>query len=309
MTIATRWNPDGPLEPGADEPPRRRTPSPRVVAIVLVLVGVAALLYPVIVTQYNNQRHRQFAEQYDHQVQQVPAATLSEQFRRAQEYNRGIDGIPILDPWLAKVAGQQSSAAYQAYLGQLNALDAMARIRVPAAGIDLPVRHGTTEESLTSGAGHLYGTSLPVGGKGTHAVLTSHTGLGTATLFDHLADVKEGDVFFVDVAGRTLAYRVDRISVVLPGEIGDLTPVKDHDYLTLFTCTPYAINTHRLLVRGERIDDPAEAARAADSVRPPVMETWMWWMLAGAATGLGVAATLAFRRGSREPASESSPEE
>lgn len=300
MSVDAPNAPEGPDAPAPAAPGRRRL-SPRAVAVALVLMGVLALLYPVVVTHYNNERHREFSERYRTQIDRAAPERLQSDFTRAREYNRGIDGIPILDPWLSKVSELQSSRAYQSYLGQLDAVDAMARVRVPAAGIDLPVRHGTGEESITTGAGHLYGTSLPVGGVGTHAVLTSHTGMGTATLFDHLADVTEGDLVFVDVAGQTLAYRVDRISVVLPHEIEQLTPVNGRDYLTLFTCTPYAVNTHRLLVRAERVAyfDVADADVPAPAV---VMEPWMWWMLGGASVGLVVAGVLLRRRPDDDPA-------
>ena len=138
---------------------------------------------------------------------------------------------------------------------------------------------------------------LTVGGLGTHAVLTSHTGMSSATLFDHLIDVKEGDLILVEVMGETLAYRVDQIKVVLPNEISDLTTVEGHDYLTLFTCTPYAVNSHRLLVRGERVEYTPEIAEAVEQAKPPVfqMETWMWWLLAGAVLGLVVLVFLIAR--------------
>ncbi len=123
----------------------------------------------------------------------------------------------------------------------------------------------------------------------THAVLTSHTGMASATLFDHLDEVVEGDLMFVEVAGETLAYRVDQIKIILPNELDDLTKVVGHDYLTLFTCTPYSVNTHRLLVRGERVPYTPEVAEVAEQAaeRPVfVMEPWMWWLIAGAAVGL-----------------------
>ena len=160
---------------------------------------------------------------------------------------------------------------------------------VPSVNIDLPIYHGTTDDVIAKGVGHLYGTSLPVGGMDTHAVLTSHTGMASATLFDHLDKVTEGDLMFIEVAGETLAYRVDQIKIILPNEISDLTKAEGHDYLTLFTCTPYSVNTHRLLVRGERVPYTPEVAEVAEQAaeRPVfVMEPWMWWLIAGAGVGL-----------------------
>lgn len=164
----------------------------------------------------------------------------------------------------------------------------MGRVKVPSAEIDLPIYHGTGEDSIMKGAGHLYGTSLPVGGESSHSVLTSHTGMANATLFDHLVKVAEGDMIFVEVAGETLADKVDQIKVILPNEISDLTTIAGHDYITLFTCTPYAVNTHRLLVRGERVPFTPEMAEAAqpDPVSVFTIEPWMYWLIGGAAFGL-----------------------
>lgn len=272
----------------------------RIIAVALLLVGVAVLVYPVIATRLNDERHHEMAREYDQQWRQSSPTALHQSIERARKYNRTLRGVPILDPWLTQVTGQ-TSGPYRQYLGELAEFDAMARVRVPSVGIELPVRHGTGEEAITTGAGHLYGTSLPVGGEGTHAVMTSHTGLGDATLFDRLADVQQGEVILVDVAGSTLAYRVDDISTVVPTDIQSLRPVPGHDYLTLFTCTPYAVNTHRLLVRAERIphtqqvvQQHLEAPREADGMTP-----WMWWMLGGALVGLLAAGGLAFDEVSR----------
>lgn len=270
--------------------PKRAAPSQRgwsrFIPILLVLAGIAVLLYPVVGTQLNNRSHRHFAEQYETDVQQLEGHDIEDELTRAREYNTKLgDGVPILDPWLKDVKGPPSSDPYAHYKSQLDLTEAMARVRVPGVGIDLPVYHGTTDDVLAKGVGHLYGTSLPVGGEGTHAVLTSHTALSNATLFDNLHDVTEGDVFYVDVYGETLAYEVDQIKVVLPTEIGDLRPEAGKDQLTLFTCTPYAINTHRLLVRGHRI--PYEAGQ--DTAAPNELTTlqpWMYWMIGGAIAGL-----------------------
>lgn len=260
-------------------------------ALLLVLIGVMALVYPVIATQYNNAHQRELAAQYAREVEKADVKTLDTWFSRARRYNGTLDGVPILDPWLARVSSSTVSGPYRHYLYQLSSFDSMARLRVPEAGVDLPVRHGTDDEAITTGVGHLYGTSLPVGGEDSHSVLTSHTGLGNATLFDDLDELTKGDIMFIDVAGRTLAYEVDQVAVVLPNEIDDLKVVKGHDYLTLFTCTPYAVNSHRLLVRGERIPYTPERAGQLEATELDrfTMQPWMWWTLAGASTGLVVA--------------------
>lgn len=266
------------------------------------------MLYPVAATQYNNVKQQEFAQQYNNDVLEIPAADLSGDLARARAYNATLTGVPILDPWLLQVAQDPGSKPYREYMSQLALFDVMARIRVPSAQIDLPVRHGTFDDAIAIGAGHLYGTSLPVGGEGTHAVLTSHTGMPNATLFDHLTSVREGDLMFVDVDGETLAYQVDRIKVVLPNEIDDLKAEPGQDLLTLFTCTPYAINTHRLLVRGHRVPfDPATSPAAPQPGIKLTLEPWMIGLIAGAVLGLAMLLFLvgrerrrAARRGRRQ---------
>ena len=153
------------------------------------------------------------------------------------------------------------------------------------------------DDVIAKGAGHLYGTSLPVGGVGTHAVLTSHTGMSNATLFDHLTQVGEGDLMYVDVYGETLAYQVDSIKVILPTEIDELHVVPGADLLTLFTCTPYAVNTHRLLVTGHRVPfDPVKAPVAASPLTSLLsLEPWMIGLIGGAVVALALIVVIVVR--------------
>lgn len=269
---------------------RRRRYGRAIVPILLILAGIFVLLYPVVATQYNNVKQREFADKYQTQIGQTDHNVLKEGFAKAVEYNKTLSGVPILDPYLLQVSSDPTSAPYKAYLKILGDFDAMARVRVPTASIDLPVRHGTSDKVIGEGAGHLYGTSLPVGGVGTHSVLTSHTGMADATLFDHLTSVQKGDKMYIDVYGETLAYEVDNIKIVLPNQIDDLKPVAGQDLLTLFTCTPYAVNTHRLLVTGHRIPFTPEAAPQTSSVIHEVfkMEPWMYGLVAVAATALAL---------------------
>ena len=292
-----------PPPPPASAPqrrPRRATRRGRfqqLIPLLLMLAGVLVLLYPVAATQFNNVKQREFSSQYNQDVAQSDPVDLEADLKEARAYNAQLEGVPILDPWLLKVTGPPESGPYGQYIGSLNRFPVMASVKVPTAEIDLPVYHGTTDDVIAKGAGHLYGTSLPVGGTNTHAVLTSHTGMASATLFDHLTRVVEGDLMFIEVAGETLAYRVDQIKVILPNELTDLTTVQGHDYLTLFTCTPYAVNTHRLLVRGERVPFTPEIAEAAAKAEVSVfkIEPWMWWLLAGAAAGLLALAIIVWR--------------
>ncbi len=262
------------------------------IAALVVLLGIAVIVYPVVATTFNNAKQREFADRYQQKVAEIAPQHLAETLAGAHAYNTDLAGVPILDPWLTKVSRDPRSAAYRDYLGRLAVTDVMARVRVPSIGVDLPVYHGTSEEVLARGVGHLYGTALPVGGVGLHSVLTSHTGLSNATLLDHLVDATEGDLVFVDVAGETLAYQVDRITIVTPNQIDDLKPVADADLLTLFTCTPYAVNSHRLLVRAHRV--PFEPAAMPDGQATagtsPGLEGWMYWQLGAAGASLLVLA-------------------
>lgn len=148
---------------------------------------------------------------------------------------------------------------------------------VPSIDVYLPIYHGTDSESLEKGAGHLENSSLPVGGKGTHSIISAHTGLPSAKMFDNLTEVKEGDVFYIHVLNRTLAYEVDQIKVVLPENVSDLLIDKNKDYVTLVTCTPYGINSHRLLVRGTRI--PYKEAKKKDNSKKKGNTMWKAYAL------------------------------
>lgn len=277
-------------------------------AIALLVIGVLIMAYPVISTQYNNYHQRKFAQQYVHQVTEIDSTEADEIFERAQKYNQNITGVPVLDPWLLKAAADPGSKAYKEYAQQLNRTEIMARLRVPRVDIDLPVYRGTTDDVLAHGVGHLYGTAVPVGGEGTHSVLTGHTGLATATLFDHLVDVVDGDVFYIDVVGKTLAYKVNQIKIIDPDEVSDLTKVEGKDYVTLLTCYPYAVNSHRLIVRGERIPyDPGKDKK--DDFWKPKMEPWMWLLIAGAGIGLASIVGIAVSRLRNKNKSDQSDEE
>lgn len=254
--------------------PRRRGPGyvlRYVVApILLVLAGVGIMLTPVITTQLHNLEQARQARDYSAQMLQLQEEILRQEREEAVAWNASTS-IPIAgDPWTSDA--DHRDPAYQAYLQQLDIVPVMARVRVPAAQIDLPIHHGTDEQTLARGAGHLFGTSLPVGGPGTHAVITGHTGITSATLFDNLINVRDGDLMAVDVLNETLVYRVTQIQTVLPHETESLATEAGLDQLTLITCTPYGINTHRLLVTGERISDTSLPARDAGFI-------WQPWMI------------------------------
>lgn len=230
-------------------------------ACLVFIVAGAVLGYAPVATVVNNLRQHQQSQEYSQQIARRESTSEGKALnkaaiQKAREYNSTLNGIPILDPFLDEV--EDSSAKYQQYLGVLADSDVMSRIRVESAGIDLPVRHGTDDSSIATGAGHVYGTALPVGGEGNRTVLTAHTGMQSATLFDNLVKVRKGDLMVVDTYGEKLTYKVTDIRTVLPSQSDALTAVAGKDLLTLMTCTPYGVNTHRLLVTGERVSNQPE---------------------------------------------------
>lgn len=262
------------------EPGPRRGRVALVVPVLLIVVGLVVLLYPVFATQWNNLKQIRAAEAYSQIEQGAPPAQLDAALARAHVYNETRALGAILDPWLARVS--EDNVDYQEYLAQLNQQSAMGRILVPSGKIDLPIYHGTTEEVLQKGVGHLYGSDLPIGGVGTHAALTGHTGLANATLFDNLDDVRIGDAIYIAVSGERLKYEVEHIETVLPEEVDGLTVQPAEDLVTLITCTPYGINTHRILVRAHRVPMDAADQAVFDEGGALSWQWWMWAILAGA---------------------------
>lgn len=216
-------------------------------------VGISLLLYPVI-SEYINAKHQSKAiASYDETVSHMSEAEYDEIFAEARAYNDA----------LARTEG----AFYQPERvpGYLEALDItgtgiMGYVTIDKIGVELPVYHTVETDVLQSAVGHLPGTSLPIGGEGTHAVLSGHRGLPSARLFTDLNKLEPGDLFTITVLNRVVMYRVDQVKIVDPTDVTDLQLVPGRDYCTLFTCTPYGINSHRLLVRGVRVETPEDAA-------------------------------------------------
>lgn len=247
-------------------------------ASLLVIIGMLVMLYPVVSTVLNNYGTTKAAREYAELEQSLPQEVKDLAWEEAHRYNEERSTGPILDPWLQQV--REDNPDYSAYLEQLNLTDAMARMVIPSINVDLPIYHGTSEETLQRGLGHLYGSDLPVGGEGTHSVITGHTGLPNATMFDNLKNIKEGDAFYVQVAGHKLKYQVDQIQVVLPHETDSLRAEQGKDYITLITCTPYGINSHRLLVRGHQVPLEESDQQVFEQTYAPGMQWWMWALIA-----------------------------
>ena len=257
----------------------RRQPAPKTffqrvgLPVLIILAGLLVLMYPVISTQWNNHVQEQVAKQYEDQLSVAPPEQVNRAYEAAVEYNRTHTDGPILDPWLARIS--EDNAEYKEYERHLAGVSAMSQLAIPSIDVRLPVFHGTSDNTLQKGLGHLYGSALPTGGEGFHSVITGHTGLTTATLFDDLVDVKEGDAIYISTFGKRLKYQVYKTEVVLPDETDSLRAEANRDLLTLVTCTPYGINTHRLLVHAERVPmDPDEAQVLDESTS--TVQWWMW---------------------------------
>ena len=237
-----------------------------------VILALGLLIYPVASTQLNNYRQHQIAQAYANDIKDSDPTKLDSTVKSAQRYNQTHSAGPILDPWNDQVS--KDNEDYQEYLGELHDLDLMSEITIPGININLPVYHGTEEDTLEKGLGHLYGTSLPVGGKGTHSVITGHTGLPEATMFDDLVNMKAGDEIYVNTYGKKMKYLVYEIEVVLPHETDSLKPQANQDLMTLITCTPYGVNSHRLLIHAHRVDLDEDVD--SSEISPFHLN---WWMI------------------------------
>lgn len=217
------------------------------------LVAFSLILYPVVSNYINQQHSSTIATDYNQKVSHLSEKEEAKMIKEAREYNKSLIGInSILDPFSQENENKTEDDIYNNLL-KIDDTGMMGYINIPKINILLPIYHGTSEEVLQSGIGHLKNTSLPVGGQSSHAVLSGHRGLAHAKMFTDLNRMEIGDVFYIKVLHHTFAYEVDQILTVEPQDTKALTIKKGKDYVTLVTCTPYAINTHRLLVRGERI--------------------------------------------------------
>lgn len=254
-----------------------------IIPVITMVVGLSILLYPVVATMWNNHHQQKATEMYRELVEDIPEEERADIIEQARRYSYENRNGPILDPWLNRVS--DDNVEYQEYLTQLARGPIMAQVTIPELDINLPLYHGTTEEVLQKGLGHLYGSALPVGGEGLHSVITGHTGLTHSSMFDNLADIENGDAVYINVMGEMLKYEVHGTEVVLPNETDSLAAVDGEDLLTLITCTPYGINTHRLLVHAHRVPmDPSEAD-VFDNTRAG-LQWWMWLALAVAAAAI-----------------------
>lgn len=264
-----------------------KKPSSNVILIVIFFVGLSVLLYPTI-SDYINEKHQSAAiASYDAKAAEISEEDYSRYFAEAEAYNQKLADHPGAFYTPDEITGYTQTL-------DISGTGIMGYVSIEKLGVKLPIYHGTDATVLEIACGHLQGTSLPVGGESTHAVLSAHRGLPSAKLFTDLDKMEVGDTFTVTVLNRVLTYEVDQISIVKPSETEALQIEQGKDYCTLMTCTPYGINTHRLLVRGHRV--ASEEAKTvyvineAFRIRPvlvaailaiPMLLVFVVWVLTG----------------------------
>ena len=234
---------------------------------IIFLAGLSLLLYPFVANQWNNYRQKQLISGYEQVVSDKEAAEgidYDAERKKAEDYNEAL--LPCVLPDSFALA--ESSGVDPVYMNTLNIAgdEMMGSVEIPKINIKIPIYHTTEEDVLNKGAGHLEGSSLPVGGANTHAVISAHRGLPSASLFTDLDQLKEGDHFLLHVLDETLCYEVDKISVVKPEDTSALAVEDGQDLVTLLTCTPYGVNTERLLVRGHRVPYVEEEVKEEKTV-------------------------------------------
>lgn len=243
------------------------------VRILIVLIGVGILIYPSL-SEYLSQIHGSRATaSYDNSVREMEEARIQQLLEQAYEYNRQLASTNVGKAPLSDDNGNPITPDSYDSLLNIDSTGMMAYINIPKLNTTIPIYHGTEESVLQVGIGHLQNTSLPVGGESTHAALSGHRGLPTASLFTDLDQMEIGDLFFIKILNQTLAYEVDQILTVLPSEMDALAIEQGKDYVTLITCTPYGINSHRLLVRGHRVPYTPELEEVAATEQPGWFES------------------------------------
>ena len=262
----------------------------KIIPILIILFGFALLSYPFISNYMFEKSAGSTIKSYEKQAKTYDQKQKEQAFREAEEYNKDLikSAVQLTDPFKVKKSNGET-LIYNNILN-IDHSGVMGYLEIPCISVNLPIYHGTDAEILERGVGHLAASSIPVGGKSTHSVLTGDTGLSSAKLFTDLTEMKKEDLFFIHVLDRTLAYKVDQISVVRPEDTRKLQIVKGKDYVTLVTCTPYGVNDHRLLVRGVRTK---YVKKQRSSIRPRNQDSqWMRTYKKAIAIGLMIVTAL-----------------
>lgn len=262
--------------------------------LVTLFIGASLIMmfYPWISNFVNQHQADITVDNYKKKEKSLSEEQKEEMWKKAQMYNADLakNQVELTDPFVESKSAIKSGLIYNNLLN-IDKSGMMCYLEIPCINVNLPVFHGTAASTLERGIGHLEGSSLPVGGKSTHAVLTGHTGLNNAKLFTDLTEVKEGDLFFLHTLGKDLAYRVIEIEVVLPEETQDLLIRKGKDLVTLITCTPYGVNSHRLFVTGIRTKYTPEEKENAKDDRSKDSQ-WMNAYKKAAIIGLAIAIAM-----------------
>ncbi len=247
----------------------------------MLIIALALILYPLISNWYNERHSSEIHTHYTETVAQTDTSRLQELKEAAHAYNTAL----VLGSTFNKTALESAAVNYE---DQLTLTDngIMGYVEIPKISVNLPIYHGTDAETLEAGVGHLLGSSLPVGGTGTHTILTAHSGMANRKMFSDLDQLIPGDVFYVKILDSTLAYQVRELYTVLPEDTSHLGIEAGEDLCTLITCTPFAVNTHRLLVQGVRIPYEEAIEAEAAAVDEPVESTWEQQYVKGIAVGI-----------------------
>lgn len=266
----------------------------RLVAVAVILASISVLLYPFASNFVFEHQADSIISTYEKDLSEQSTPELEAMLEQAQRYNDalGADHVQLIDPFTS----ESLTGISEDYASLLSTSDTevMAYIEIPKIGVYLPIYHGTDASTLEKGVGHLEGSSLPIGGKDTHSVLSAHTGLNSAKLFTDLTELEQNDLFFVHVLGQTLAYQVDQIRVVEPYDTSDLMLEPGRDLVTLLTCTPCGVNTHRLLVRGTRVEYTPEAVQRAKAEQEATGSSqWMREYVRAMVAGINLVLALA----------------
>jgi LPXTG-site transpeptidase (sortase) family protein len=240
--------------------------------VFIFLIGVGILFYPTMSYWLAQRNHIVAHQTYERNVAELSAQEKRTMWEVAVHYNERLLNSVVEDPF----ASTENIDPFDEYYQTLDVGDGvMGYIHILELAVLLPIYHGVSEEVLDKGVGHIHASALPVGGEGTHAVLTGHTGLSNAKMFDDLVEIRQGDEFYLEILDETLAYEVTSIQVVLPDDVSSLHREDGKDKVTLVTCTPYGVNSHRLLVTGERIPYTGEMQKSREGDK----SQFPWWIL------------------------------
>lgn len=230
------------------------------IAILMLLAGIGIMIYPVVSSYISKKNQLVMVQYYSNNVDSMDKEVIKQEKEKAIEYNDSLSGAQIHDPFVPG-SGFNIPGNYNDILNIDDGI--MASIEIPKINVNIPIYHGTNDYVLAKGVGHIRETSLPIGGESSHSVICGHRGLPNAELFTNLDKVEINDEFYIHILDEVHVYVVDQIKIVEPEDTKDLLPIEGKDYVTLLTCTPYGINSHRLLIRGERNKDKEDALNAA----------------------------------------------